>query len=400
MGSDQPLRVLWVDHVRRILGGAEVNLVELLGDPESAAGWDSVVACDPEGRLHDALEQARASRVAYGLDDALGRLRIVGGRFPLAGAARSLRVLRQARADLERIVADARPQVVVSCTNKDHFAVWRACRRAGIPCVWWVNDILSSDFFPWAARKAFVHQARRGASRLVAVSEFARRALVSEGVPEGRVVAIQNGIPLERYQRRERGALRSMLNLGDAELLVGVVGRFTPWKGQDFFLRLAEAWSRKSPVGHFALIGHAFNEDQEYEGRLREFARERGLRDRVHFVPFQKDIAAALSDLDLLAHTSLKPEPFGRVIIEAMAVGTPVLAARGGGAAEIINPGEDGLLAEPGSLSDYLRAMEVVLTDPQTRARLSARGRRAVETRFGLDRVRGEFDRLFRTCIS
>lgn len=389
--------VLWVDHVSRILGGAEVNLVELLAEAGPRGPWQSIVACDPAGRLHDTLQAAGIETRPYGFDQALGTLRVVGTRFPLAGALRSLRHLFRARRALHQIVAEVRPRLVVSCTNKDHFAAWPACRGAGLPSIWWVNDVVSSDFFPWPARRAFLHQARRGASRLVVVSEYARRALLTEGLPAEQVVTIHNGIPVERYQPRERGTLRRMLNLPESALLVGVLGRFTPWKGQDLFVRLAEAWCRQSAAGHFALIGHAFNEDQPFEQHLRELVRQQGLRDRVHFIPFQRDVTAALADLNLLLHTSLKPEPFGRVLIEAMAAGVAVLAARDGGVPEIIQHWRNGLLAAPGQLTDYLPLLKTILEDAPLRARLAAEGRQSVVDRFSLKRVQAEFDALFQT---
>ncbi|MBL9139422.1 MAG: glycosyltransferase family 4 protein [Verrucomicrobiales bacterium] len=388
-------RVLWVDHVRRILGGAEVNLVELLTSGQPPAPWNSTVACSPDGPLHTALAVAAVDRRAFGFDDALGGLRLVGTRFPLAGAIRSLRALSRARTALRQLIAEVRPDVVVSCTNKDHFAVWPACRAAGVPSVWWVNDIVSGDFFPWAALQAFRHQARRGADRLVVVSEYARQALLRLGLAPERVVAIHNGIPLERYCRHPRGTLRRMLNLPENELLIGVLGRFTPWKGQELFVQLAEAWCRDSARGHFALIGHAFNEDQPFEARLREFVRERKLRNRVHFVPFQREVAAGLSDLDLLLHTSLKPEPFGRVIIEAMAVGVPVIAAKAGGVPEIIDHWRNGLLAEPGDVASYRECLARVVQDDALRATLAEAGRETVTRRFPVTRVRTDFDRLF-----
>ncbi len=387
-------RVLFVDHVSRILGGAEVNLVELLGSPGRRPDWEVAVACHPQGRLHEALGSADVTRHPFGFGDAVSTLRVVGRKFPLAGALRGLRALQRARADLSSLVAAVRPDAVVSCTNKDHFAAWPAARRAGIPSIWWVNDILSADFFSWAPRRAFCHQARRGANRLIVVSDFARRALLDQSLPPDRVVTIHNGIPLEHYEPKPRGTLRGMLNLADDEPLVGILGRFTPWKGQELFLRLAEAWCRTSARGQFALIGHAFNEDQAFEQQLREFTAIRGLRERIHFVPFQRDVAATLSDLDLLVHASLKPEPFGRVIIEAMAAGTPVLAARGGGVPEIIGHEQNGLLATPGDLADYLAQLQRALGSPSLRDRLRRAGRETVEARFGLDRVRTDFESL------
>ncbi len=401
-----PRRLLFVDHVSRILGGAEVNLVELLGPRPSApngeaeGSWLPVVACDPDGRLHEGLKEGAVPRVAYSIAPALGTLRTVGRSFPLAGALRGMRALAAARRTVSRLVADTRPEVVVSCTNKDHFAAWPACRRAGIPSVWWVNDIVSADFFPWLARRAFHFQARRGASRLVVVSGFARDVLVREGFPADRIRVIHNGIPLDRYRPGTRRLLRDLLQVADDEPLVGIVGRFTPWKGQRLFLELARAWCREQPRGRFALIGHAFNEDQAYERELREFLDRHGLRERVHFVPFQRDIAAALADLDVLIHASLRPEPFGRVLIEAMSVGVPVLAARDGGVPEIVTHDVDGLLARPGDTEEYLAGLRRLLGDAALRERLRSAARDTVARRFSLTRVRTEFDGLFAELTS
>ena len=192
----------------------------------------------------------------------------------------------------------------------------------------------------------------------MAVSEYARRALLQEGLPERLITTIHNGLPLEHYRRTEPGFLRNQLGLPPHQPLAGLVGRHTPWKGQDFFLRLAQAWIRQNQTGHFVLIGHAFNEDQAYEAALRRFVSEHGLSARVHFLPFQQNMAAVLSDLNLLVHASVLPEPFGRVIIEAMAVGTPVLAARAGGVPEIITHEVTGWLAEPGHLESYLAQLQ------------------------------------------
>jgi len=387
--------VLFVDHVRRILGGAEINLVELASEPSARQAWDIQVACDPQSQLHDTLRSRDIACHPYAFDPSLGTLRLVGRRFPITRVLRSLKALSQGRKALADLIARVRPDFVVSCTNKDHFAAWPACLALKIPSVWWVNDILSSEFFPWAARRAFCSQARRGASRIAVVSDFARHVLLGQNLPPELVTTIHNGVPLERYRPQPRGALRHMLATTDAETLVGIVGRFTPWKGQDLFLRIAEAWCKTSPDGRFVLIGHAFNEDQRFEQSLRDFIRHRGLRDRVHLIPFQRDISSVLSDLDVLVHCSTKPEPFGRVLIEAMAVGVPVLAARAGGVPEIITHGQDGLLAESGNAQEYLVQLGRLLRDSQLRRRIGTHGQQAVEARFTVTRVHNAFDLLF-----
>jgi glycosyltransferase involved in cell wall biosynthesis len=388
-------RILFVDHANRILGGAEINIVELLGSPAAKQRWAAAGACPRGSRLGEALKEIGVPHWDYGFDSSLDQLRLVGRRFSFRAGLQSLAALRAARKNLARIIAEFRPAVVVTCTNKDHFCAAATCRRTSVPQVWWVNDIISADFFPWPARAAFLWQARRGSAKLVTVSEFARVALLRAGLAASRVATVHNGIPLARYQRTARGLLRQQWNLPDTELLVGIIGRYTPWKGQEFFLRLAEAWIGQNAAGHFVLAGHAFNEEQAFEASLRAFAAERGLSHRVHFVPFLPNIAAAFSDLDAVVHASLRPEPFGRVIIEAMAVGVPVIAAQDGGVPEIIQHGVNGLLAAPGNLAEYLEQLSQLASSPPLRTKLAAAGRQSVEERFTLERVCAGFDRIF-----
>ena len=386
-------RVLFVDHVNRILGGAEINLAELLAEPGARAAWAAAVACSPGSPLDERLAGLDVRRVPYGFGGAVNELRVVGRAFPLLGAVRGLRALHAAGRRLGEILRETGAEVAVSCTNKDHFAATAACRRARARSVWWVNDLLTPEFFPAAARRAFGWRARRGAARLAPVSEAARRALLDEGVPAERVTTVHNGIPLERYARRGRGTLRRLIGAGDDEFLAGIVGRFTPWKGQEVVIRVARRWRAAGLKGRFLLIGKAFNEDAPHEAALREAAR--GLEDMVQFVPFQPDIGAALSDLDVLLHASVKPEPFGRVIIEAMAVGVPAVAARAGGVPEIITDGKDGLLAPPGDEAAYVAALRSLAESPARRAELAAAARRTVEERFTVSRVQRDFERVF-----
>jgi len=386
-------RILFVDHVSRILGGGEINLVELLSAAGQTGRWTVACACPQESRLSQALKEIRVQQWDYGFAESLNTLRVVGRRFSLLRSLRGLAALCAARRRLEKVIADFRPEAVVSCTNKDHFCAVSACATASVRSVWWVNDIISADFFPRSVRLMFCWRARR-ASHLITVSNFARQALVSQGLRGELVTTIHNGIPLDRYQRGQRGFLRRQFGLPNDEPLIGILGRYTPWKGQELFLRVAHAWTRENSSGHFVLIGNAFNEEEKYESSLRQFVTEHRLGKRVHFVPFQSNVAAALSDLEVLIHASLRPEPFGRVIIEAMALGVPVIAARAGGVPEIIADGVDGLLANPGDTSDYVIKLRELFASKDLAGKLSRAARETVQKRFTLEVVEDAFERV------
>lgn len=381
------IRILLVDHVSKVLGGAEVNVLELLAHPGAREAWDVTVACAPDSPLARAIDPLQWPRRDHGFAPALNELRVVGRRFSPLAKLRAWQELQQATNRLKQLAAELRPDVILSCTNKDHFAAGAAALALSIPSAWWVNDILSSDFFGWPVRRAFVSRARSLRPRLAAVSRFGQQALLREGVPADAVRTVHNGIPLARYRRDLRRPLRAQLGIPDTEPLVGIVGRLTPWKGQDIVLRVAALWAKSGRPGRFAIIGGAFNEDAPFETHLKEFVQHHGLANRVHFVPFQPDIASAISSLNVLLHASTKPEPFGRVLIEAMALEVPVVAARGGGVPEIVTDGIDGLLVQPGDVAGTSHALERLLGDAAFQTSIVEAGSRTVRDRFSMERV-------------
>ena len=119
----------------------------------------------------------------------------------------------------------------------------------------------------------------------------------------------------------------------------------------------------------------------------------------MEFLSFQTDIAAALAGMDVLLHCSTRPEPFGRVIIEAMAVGVPVIAANAGGVPEIITHGVDGLLVPPGEMAAYINALARLTADSGLRVALITAGRQTVADRFTVGRVAADFVRLIESVV-
>src|SRR5205807_1103887 len=101
--------------------------------------------------------------------------------------------------------------------------------------IWWVNDLLTREFFSFPTRWAFGWLLKFGPG-LVAVSNCVQDALLQLGVPRDQVKVVFNGIPLERYRRVRPGFLRERLGIPATEPLYGSIGRLTPWKGQKLFV--------------------------------------------------------------------------------------------------------------------------------------------------------------------
>ncbi len=169
--------------------------------------------------------------------------------------------------------------------------------------------------------------------------------------------------------------------------LVGFVARLDPWKGLDVFIKAAAIVARQFPSAQFIVAGGPPSGFETHENEMKKLAAQLGLADRIHFLGFKyrlTDIPEVMSALNVFSHTSIQPEPFGLVIIEAMACGTPVVAAAAGGPLEIIVDGESGFLTQPGSPEAHAAAVCRLLGDSALSESIGNASRLRTEQHFSL----------------
>jgi glycosyltransferase involved in cell wall biosynthesis len=258
-----------------------------------------------------------------------------------------------------------------------------------------LHDILSADHFSAMNRRLIVSLANR-AQAVVANSLATAEAYRRNGGKKHLVRVIPNGFELSRFQSgMENPSLDPPPNVPKGDLpVVGLFGRITRWKGQHVLIHaLAEL-----PGVHGLIIGEALftDEDRAYCDELRTLASHLGVAERIHFLGFRRDILSLLLSVDLVVHCSTSPEPFGRVIVEAMLAGRPVIAAKAGGAMEIIKDNQTGLLVEPGSSHAFATAIQRLLKDPDLAAEMGRAAKRDAEERFSLNRILQQWNACIR----
>jgi glycosyltransferase involved in cell wall biosynthesis len=207
-----------------------------------------------------------------------------------------------------------------------------------------------------------------------------------------RVGVILNAIDLEKFQPNgtTTRAIRDELRLTKDDFVLGIVGQLTPRKGQ---LELIGAFAQAEVTRATLLIVGAalFNRDGDYALRLEQEAKSRGIADRVRMLGSRSDISAIMRELDLLVVNS-SAEPFGLVILEAMACGTPVLAAAVDGIPEIIQHGINGWLVPAGDERMLAESIAHLSREPEVRSRLAAQGKQHVAANFSADRFMTELE--------
>jgi glycosyltransferase involved in cell wall biosynthesis len=271
------------------------------------------------------------------------------------------------------------------------------CRVFGIPLVVYQRG---KEWNSWLVR----HLAPL-ASRYIANSESTRVDLLALGIPASQISVIYPPVDLADFalERGEASAptpSRDAFGVKPEAPCFGIVGQLQEWKGQKVFLRAARRILETRPDARAWVIGGAPAAGTAYAEELRALARSLGIADRVVFTGFVSDVPGHIRLLDVVVHASICPEPFGRVIVEAMMVGRPVVASDAGGPREIIAPGRTGLLVPPGDDAAMGAAILRLIDDPRLRADLADAARNEALRRFSAGRHARQVEEIYARALT
>lgn len=375
-------RVLFVDHAG-VLGGAELSLLDVID------AWRDrcAVTLLADGPFRLELER-RGVPVEVEPLGALGDVR-KATRVPSPGALVDL--ARVAR----RIARRARAFDVVYANSQKAFVTSAAASiGARSRLVWHLRDILGPPHFSAMNSRGAAWVANRRAAVVIANSRATGDAFVAAGGRASLVRVVHNGIdpaPFDAVTEAGTARVRAELGAPAGAPVVAHVGRFHPWKGQDVLIRALAG----VPEVRAWIVGAPLFGEQRYEDDLKRLAASLGVADRVVFTGFRNDVPTLLCAADVIVHSSVYPEPFGRVVVEGMLAGRPVIAARAGGIPEIAADGDTALLVPPGDAAALTGALATLLRSPDLRARLASRGRAHARAKFSRDAmVRGVEDAI------
>lgn len=278
---------------------------------------------------------------------------------------------------------------------------------SGRPFVYHLHDIVSPDHFSATNRRLIVTLANR-AKLIIANSEASRDAFIQSGGRADRVHIVYNGFQPEVYAHclkpEERAAQRHQLVLTEdpsihpsTPFIVGHFSRLSPWKGQHVLIEALQY----CPDNVLALlVGDALFGEQAYVQQLHQQIKDHHLDHRVKFLGFRSDIPQLMATCDLIAHTSTAPEPFGRVIVEAMLCGTPVVAAAAGGATELVGSGQNGWLTAPGDAQALAEVINTCRNQPDRCQKIAQHAQQQASQRFDLDAVNQRISHLLGEAIA
>ncbi|MCG8099014.1 MAG: glycosyltransferase family 4 protein [Candidatus Thiodiazotropha taylori] len=184
---------------------------------------------------------------------------------------------------------------------------------------------------------------------IISISNSVTERLTDNGVDREQIVTIHNGIDPDdvRLKVSDQDMLQQ-LKIGDDFNVIGVIGNIKEWKGQEVAVRAMRKVVDAFPKTVCLLIGDTSKEDAYYQERLKSLITELGLESNIIFTGHVKNVPDYLNVLDIMLHTSIDPEPFGRVLIEAMSLSKPLIASNDGAIPEIVEHEKTGLTFTPG----------------------------------------------------
>ena len=232
----------------------------------------------------------------------------------------------------------------------------------------------------------------RLASHLIAVSESCRQFLIRrERVPAGKITLIQNAIDLRRFNREcgTRAAARRMLGLAEGGPVVAGVGRLNPQKNFPLFIRVAAEILRRHPDAVFLLAGEGPEEE-----KLRSLARDSGVADRILFCGYVPDTRQVYLAADVLLMPS-RFEGLPMTLLEAMAMGLPVVASALDGIAEVLEDGVDGFLVPSGNAPMFCDRVCQLIADRAMAVAMGAAASDKIAARFSTERMCREVERVY-----
>jgi glycosyltransferase involved in cell wall biosynthesis len=275
-----------------------------------------------------------------------------------------LRELHRFVPTVNRIATIARNSgavLIFSWMGKAHLYSSLAAMIAGVPTLWYQHGIPSSP--PgWMDRITTMLPAA-GVLCCSKVGAAAQAKLQ----PSRHVRVVYPSVDLERFdssQLLSPDEMRYKLGLPDNGPLIGIVGRLQQWKGMHILVEAMPQVLRSYPNAHCVVVGGKHDLEPDYENYLKERIRELKIDNQVILTGLQGNVPEWMQAMDIIVHAS-NNEPFGIVIIEAMALGKPIVAGNIGGPAEIVQDGINGLLAPYGNPDALASAILRYLDEPE-----------------------------------
>lgn len=372
------MRKIRILHVAQAAGGVE-RYIRMLLKYLDIEKFENILVCSQDfheenyRRLVNSFEQVEMNRAIGGND---------------------LKAIREVR----KLIEQYKPDVVYAHSSKAGAIARVADIGLKNHCVYnphgWAFNMQCS-----AKKKAIYTVIEKVAAlfcdKIICISDAEKQSALDKKIcKESKLKVIFNGVDIEAYENGVRGAVkRKDLNIPEDAFVVGMVGRMSPQKAPDVFVRMAKQVKEVVPNAHFIIVG---NGNQEAE--IRKYADDNGFLNSLHITGWVDNPMSYVELFDVACLLS-RWEGFGLVLPEYMMAGKPIVASMVDAIPNIIRDGENGLLVKMDDANGSSEAVLRIYQEEGLKDRLVARGMEDVHSRFNARRVSEEHGKLFEQIV-
>jgi glycosyltransferase involved in cell wall biosynthesis len=235
------------------------------------------------------------------------------------------------------------------------------------------------------------------------ISRAIKQSYVKQGIPPKKGIVIFNPVNDEANVTEDHIAqIRNQFELTEQDRLISNVGRLDWWKGHDYFIKAISIVIKSEPHIKALIVGPIVKTPigEDYYNRLQKLVADMELSRHIIFTGFRSDIPHIMSASDIVVHSASQPEPFGRVVVEGMLAGRPVIATAGGGVLDIIEDKVTGLLVPMKDASAMAKAIEYLLKSPEDAQRIGLQAQLSAKNRFNVTKHVNKVQNLYEGIIT
>ena len=366
-------RIMFVDIHGNFYGGGQLSLLSILESIDKSQ-FLPIVVLPYEGEFSERIH-------ALGIETKIirwGKIRTINIFAVIFSIIRFYLFIKRKKVDLIHVNA-LRPT----------FYAGIAAKIAGIPIIWHARDLRATVWIDKMLSSL--------ATYIIAIS-----GIVSQRFPwlsgKNRMSVIYNGIDMDKFKPHLKNSrIMNEFNINKNTLVVGIVGHLEDRKGQKIFLQAASKILNRSSQVKFLIVGKDPDREGLYQTELESLSEKLNIKDNVIFTGYKDNVSETMSIIDIFV-CPFKDEAFGRVVIEAMALGKPVVAYNHSALQELIKNGEYGILVTPEDERELTEAILKLLDDPDLRKKLGEAARKSAQERFDLkftiDRIQQLYEEI------
>ena len=380
------------------MGGVQFSTLYLVRNLDPSM-WRSIVICPEEGDLTQACRDSGIE--VHVLDQTRlwsTSVRLGTARLPNPAAwAWDAWLIGRAVRRLRNFLLQCSPDLVVTKGLSSHFLGGLAARKLRTPCVWHVQDFISERTFG-IYRRAFGWAVRWLAEQIIVDGHT-----IAEQLPQSlraRTTIIHNGVDTNFFRPGLDGTeVRRELGIPNDHLVIGNVGRITPWKGQHYLIEAFGRVAGDNPKVTLLLVGSPVFDNDSYQRRLLNTVAEFSLDGRVKLPGYRHDTADVLAAMDVFAFTSVEKDTSPLALLSAMSAGLPIVSFDIAGARELMAADDQFLLVPVADVPRLGDALSDLIANEKLRGVLASAARQQAVNEFDVETYRHRIEQVFSKAL-